>query len=163
MGGPFEPFSIDSEKVLPVTVLDGNFIDSRNALTPVELLTALPQITNVPLNEAIGGAAQARGDNANINMRGIGPANTLVLLNGRRLTPHPIASLTVSGLFEFSPNVNAFPTQGIDRIDGLRDGAAAIYGSGAIAGVINYIMKRDFSGTELRARFSVPEHAGGES
>jgi iron complex outermembrane receptor protein len=153
---------LEVEKVLPVTILDDDFMESRNAFTPVDLLTAVPQITNAPLNEATPGAAQARGDNANVNLRGIGVSNTLVLLNGRRLAPNPIASLiSVGGSLEFSVNVNSLPTRGIARIDILRDGASSIYGADAVAGVINDITKRDFYGTELFTRLGVPEHGGG--
>ena len=102
---------LEIEKVLPVTILDKDFIESRNALTPVELLTALPQITSVPLNETTQGSAQPRGDNANVNLRGIGIANTLVLLNGRRLAPHPIASPEgAASVLSLATNVNALPT-----------------------------------------------------
>jgi outer membrane receptor protein involved in Fe transport len=153
---------LDQEKVLPVTVFNIEQIEIRNALTPVEMLTALPQVTNVPLNESQNGGANSRGDNANVNLRGIGAGNTLVLLNGRRLAPHPVTS-NDGGVPAFYANVNQLPTQGIERIDILRDGASAIYGSDAVAGVINYISRRDLRGTELRTRWGVPEHGDGSS
>ncbi len=153
---------LDFEKVLPVTVFSRELMDVRNALTPVELLTALPQVTNIPLNESTAGGANSRGDNANVNLRGIGSANTLVLLNGRRAAPNPMTSPD-AGMLAFSVNVNQLPTQGIERIDVLRDGASAIYGSDAVAGVINYITRKDFRGTEIRTRFGVPEHGGGRN
>ncbi|MES2692529.1 MAG: TonB-dependent receptor plug domain-containing protein, partial [Verrucomicrobiota bacterium] len=153
---------LDIEKVLPVTVFSQDMIESRNALTPIELLTALPQITNVPLNESTSGGANSRGDNANINMRGIGATYTLVLLNGRRLAPHPATSPDAGQLASYV-NVNQLPTQGLERIDVLRDGASAIYGSDAVAGVINYLTRRDFRGTELRTRVGLPEHGSGQS
>lgn len=153
---------LDQEKVLPVTVFNIELIEARNALTPVEMLTALPQVTNVPLNETQNGGANSRGDNANINLRGVGAGNTLVLLNGRRIAPHPITS-NDGGVPAFYANVNQLPSQGIERIDVLRDGASAIYGSDAVAGVINYVTRRDFRGTELRLRFGVPEHGEGRS
>ena len=151
---------LDQEKIFPVTVFNIEQIEIRNALTPVEMLTALPQVTNVPLNESQNGGANSRGDNANVNLRGIGAGNTLVLLNGRRLAPHPVTS-NDSGVPAFYANVNQLPTQGIERIDVLRDGASAIYGSDAVAGVINYISRRDLRGTELRTRWGVPEHGYG--
>ena len=153
---------LDQEKVLPVTVFNLEQIEARNALTPVEMLTALPQVTNLPLNESQNGGANSRGDNANVNLRGIGAGNTLVLLNGRRLAPHPVTS-NDGGVPAFYTNVNQLPTQGIERIDVLRDGASAIYGSDAVAGVINYISRRDFRGTEVRTRFGVPEHGEGRN
>lgn len=153
---------LDQENVLPVTVIDRAAMEARDATTPVQLLTALPQITNVPLNESTSGGANTRGDNANVNLRGIGSGNTLVLINGRRVAPHPATSPD-AGALSFSVNVNQLPTQGVDRIDILRDGASSIYGSDAVAGVINYIMRREYQGTEVRYRTTVPEAGGGET
>src|SRR5215207_6563406 len=126
------------------------------------MLTALPQVTNVPNNESVTGGANARGDNANVNLRGIGAMFTLVLINGRRLAPHPVTTPD-AGQLAFSANVNQLPTQGIERIDVLRDGASSIYGSDAGAGVSNYITRKDFRGTELRTRIGLLEHGAGES
>jgi iron complex outermembrane recepter protein len=153
---------LEIEKALPVTVLSRDLIEARDALTPVELLTALPQVTNVPMNESSSGGANARGDNANINLRGIGTGNTLILLNGRRVAPHPMTSPD-AGQLAFSVNVNQLPTQGLERIDLLRDGASSIYGSDAVAGVINFITRRDFRGTAFRTRIGLPEHGAGET
>lgn len=148
---------LDMEKVLPVTVITKEAIEARNAFTPVDLLTSLPQVTNVPLNETQTGSSGARGDNASINLRNIGSGSTLILLNGRRLAPNPM-----SQALTHSVNVNHLPSQGIDHIEVLRDGASAVYGSDAIGGVVNYVMRRDFIGTELKVRYGVPEGGGGQ-
>ncbi len=153
---------LDQEKVLPVTVLSKDTLDLRNALSAVEVLTALPIVTNVPTNESQSGGAGVRGDGATINLRGLGAGNTLILLNGRRLAPHPITA-NDNGVNTFSPNVNQLPNQGISHIDVLRDGASSIYGSEAVAGVINYIMREDYRGSEFRLRYGMPEKSGGES
>ncbi|MBI5688514.1 MAG: TonB-dependent receptor [Verrucomicrobia bacterium] len=153
---------LDFEQVLPVTVFSKDLIEARNALTPVEMLMALPQLTSVPLNESTSGGANSRGDNANVNLRGIGATYTLVLLNGRRVAPHPTTSPDAGQMASYA-NVNQLPTQGLERIDILRDGASSIYGSDAVAGVINYRTRRDFRGTEVRTRIGVPEHGAGES
>ena len=92
----------------------------------------------------------------------VGAGSTLVLLNGRRIAPHPITS-NDGGVPAFYANVNQLPTQGLERIDVLRDGASSIYGSDAVAGVINYVTRRDFRGTDLRLRLGAPEHGGGEN
>lgn len=149
---------LETENVLPVTVLDQGAIEARNAVTPLEMLSSLPQITNAPLSEAGVGFGAARGDAATVNMRGIGASNTLILLNGRRLTPHP-----TSGTTTYAVNINQLPSQGLSRIDVLRDGASAIYGSDAVAGVINYITRSDFRGAQARMRYGVPEQGGGEN
>lgn len=149
---------LDVESALPVTVVTRETIEARNAITPVEMLTSLPQVTNVPLNESTQGSAGARGDVSAINLRGIGASNSLILLNGRRLVAHP-----TSGALNYSVNVNQLPTQGIGQIEVLRDGASSIYGSDAVAGVINYIMSRDFRGTEVKVRYGEPEAGGGSN
>lgn len=66
-------------------------LEVRDASQPSELLTALPQVTGLPGNRTATLGATARGDNASVSLRGIPSGNTLVLLNGRRLTPHPIS------------------------------------------------------------------------
>ncbi|MEJ0085072.1 MAG: TonB-dependent receptor [Pseudomonadota bacterium] len=144
--------------VLPMTVLSKDAMNLRDALTPVEILTSLPQVTGVPASEAPRGGSGARGDISTVSMRGLAASSTLVLLNGRRLTAHP----TTEDM-DFAPNVNQLPTQGLARIEVLRDGASSIYGSDAVAGVVNYITARDFEGTQGRLRYGAPEHPGGQN
>lgn len=147
---------LDLEKVVPVTVLNQDAITARGAFTPVDLLTSLPQVTNLPENETRTGSAGARGDNANINFRNLGATGTLILINGRRMAVNPM-----TGGLSQAVNVNQLPTQGIDRVEVLRDGASAIYGSDAVGGVVNYVMRRDVRGTELTLRYGEPEGKGG--
>ncbi len=154
---------LDIEKVLPVTIISQDTMTARNALTPIDLISALPQLTSVPFNEATSGGAGARGDVSTVSLRGIGSGGTLLLLNGRRLAPHPITAGDSTSGQGFSPNANQLPTQGIDHIDVLRDGASSVYGSDAVAGVLNYIMKQDFRGSEVRFRYGQPESRGGNS
>ena len=149
---------LDMEKVVPITVLDEDAMTARSALLPVDLLTSLPSVVNLPENETRLGSSGARGDNANINMRNLGATATLILVNGRRMAVNPMTA----GLSQ-AVNVNQLPTQGIERIEVLRDGASAIYGSDAVAGVINYVLKRDFNGAESTVKVGVPEAGGGES
>lgn len=153
---------LDAEKVLPVTVLDSEAIQASNSLTPIELLTRLPQLTDVPRNESQNGAASTRGDNANISLRGMGSGFTLIMLNGRRLAPAPLVS-NEAGIPGMSVNVNQLPMQGLARIEVLRDGASSIYGSDAIAGVVNFITDPDFLGTTVKTRFGAPEHGAGRT
>ncbi len=153
---------LDAEKVLPVTVLDREAIEASNSLSPVELLTRLPQLTDVPRNEASNGGANTRGDNANISLRGMGSGYTLILLNGRRVAPAPLVS-SEAGIPALSVNVNQLPVRGLARIEVLRDGASSIYGSDAIAGVVNFITDQSYRGTEVRMRFGAPEHGKGQT
>ena len=142
----------DQEKVLPVTLLGREQFEARDASEPADLLTMVPAVTGLPLNETATLGAQARGDDAAIAMRGLPSGDTLILLNGRRLAPHPIS--TVEGSVpSLSVNVNQLPNRGLDRVEVLRDGASAVYGTDAVAGVVNFITQRDFRGTELALRF----------
>lgn len=148
----------DMEKIAPVTVIDRSAMEARNAVLPSELLTSLPSVVNLPENETRLGSSGARGDNANINLRNLGATATLILIDGRRMAINPMTA----GLSQ-AVNVNQLPTRGIDRIEVLRDGASAVYGSDAVGGVINYVMRRDFAGSEISLRYGSPEHGGGES
>src|SRR5262249_53847435 len=80
---------------------------------------------------------------SSINLRGIGEGTTLILLNGRRMA---------SGFFGSTPDISALPLSAIERVEVLTDGASAIYGSDAIGGVVNFILRKDFDGFETRAR-----------
>jgi outer membrane receptor protein involved in Fe transport len=152
---------LDQEKVLPVTVLDRDMMEARDASQAADLLTALPQITGMPGNETATLGATARGDNSSISLRGIPSSNTLVLLNGRRLPPHPI-SQSEAGVPTLSTNVNQLPNRGLDRVEVLRDGASSIYGTDAVAGVVNYITRPDYNGTELALRYGITELGDGQ-
>jgi len=147
-----------NDGTVPVSVIGEEAMEVRAALLPVELLTSLPSVVNLPENETRLGSSGARGDNANINLRSMGATATLVLVNGRRMSINPMTA----GLSQ-AVNVNQLPTQGVDRIEVLRDGASSIYGSDAVGGVINYIMKREFDGIEASIRQGGTEHGGGAS
>ena len=152
---------LDQEKTLPVTVLDPQAMEARDASQASDLLNSLSQVTGMPGNETATLGATARGDNATVSLRGIPSSNTLVLLNGRRLPPHPI-SQGEAGVPTLSTNVNQLPNRGLDRIDVLRDGASSIYGTDAVAGVVNYITRRNFVGTELQLRYGQTKLSDGE-
>lgn len=146
----------DLESTVPLTVIDQAAMEVRNALLPSDLLMSLPSVVNLPENESRLGSSGARGDNANINLRNMGATATLILVNGRRMAVNPMTA----GLSQ-AVNVNQLPTQGIDRIEVLRDGASSIYGSDAVGGVINYVLKREFDGIEAGVRYGITEAGGG--
>ncbi len=145
---------------LPVTVVSPEQMALRDANTPADLLTSLPAITNVPVNDSNQGGAGARGDIAAVNLRGLGSGSTLVLLNGRRVAAHGISS-TESGVPELSVNVNVLPNVGLSRVDVLRDGASSIYGSDAVAGVINFVTDNTYVGDQVQLQSQVPEIGSG--
>ena len=150
----------DLEHVLPITVLGPEEMALRDAAQPSDLLTGLPEVTGLPGNERALGGAEARGDNANVSFRGLSSGNTLILLNGRRLAPHPISG-SEGGVPALSTNVNQLPNRGLTRIEVLRDGASSAYGTDAVAGVVNYVTRKNLRGTELSYRFAETNHRDG--
>lgn len=151
---------IDQETTLPVTVINADDLALRGVSTAAELFATLSIGGPITLDEGNTLGADARGDNNSINLRGIGSGNTLVLLNGRRMAPHPI-SQAESGVPSLSVNVNQLPAAAMARVEVLRDGASAIYGTDAAGGVVNSITRRNFDGLSLRTRSSVTQHGGG--
>lgn len=133
----------------PVVTLDREALDRRGFATVAETLVDLPQ------NYAGSGTARAllafsdpAGANSSaatgVNLRGLGPDATLTLVNGRRL-----AGTGSRGEFA---DVSALPSAAVERVDVLLDGASALYGSDAVAGVVNVILRRSFDGQETRVR-----------
>ncbi|QYM78517.1 TonB-dependent receptor [Horticoccus luteus] len=151
---------VDEEKMLPVSTFDTEDIDVRAAATPAEFFEYLPQAGEMPINEESTLGASARGDVASISLRSLGSANTLVLVNGRRMVPHPV-SQAESGVPSLAVNINSLPSAAIKRIEILRDGASAIYGADATAGVVNAILNTDADGTKLKVQGSVTQDGGG--
>lgn len=153
---------LEEEKALPVTIVTEEEIKLRGVVTPAELFASLPQAGRVPISESQASGADARGDIATVSLRGLGSGNTLVLLNGRRLAPHPISMPEGNfGVPSMGTNINVLPTAAIARIEVLRDGASAIYGTDATAGVVNTILRRDYQGFDLTTRFATTEQGGG--
>lgn len=135
---------------LPVTILDSDDIINTGAVTGDELLRSIPQVGDISFNNerSIGGVNDARGDVASINLRGIGTGNTLTLLNGRRLVLHP-GTQTENFVPVTTVNSNTLPVTGLRRLEVLRDGASALYGTDAVAGVVNYVLKKEVTQTQL--------------
>jgi iron complex outermembrane receptor protein len=135
-------------EALPITVIDSDELDAIGATDGDDLFRAIAQTGDVGFNDADtdnGGINNARGDVASIDLRAIGTGNTLTLLNGRRLVPHPGTQVE-----NFVPvttvNTNAIPTMGIRRVEVMADGAAALYGTDAVAGVVNTVLRSNFKG-----------------
>lgn len=144
---------------LPVSVIDQAQIDATGALSGDELFRAIPQAGDVTFNEANNAQTSnaARGDVNSINLRNLGVGNTLVLLNGRRLVQHPTSQAGDGNVPVLGYNANSLPVAGIERLEVLRDGAAAIYGADAVAGVVNTVTKSDFNGASIDYRFGLAE------
>lgn len=145
-------------EALPVTVIGAEDIAATGAISGDDLFRSIPQFGDVLFNDA-GTAANlngARGDVASINLRNLGTGNTLVLLNGRRVVPHP-GTQTENFVPVQTANTNALPVTGIRRVELLRDGAAAIYGTDAVAGVVNTVLETKFDGVRADAQFGLSE------
>ena len=126
----------------PVTILDRAEIEATGAASIGELLREMP-VATASASESAG-----RGNNgsANVALRGLSAVNTLVLINGRRVLANS-AGGTV--------DLNSIPFEAIERVEVLQDGASAIYGSDAIAGVVNIIMRRSFDGLQINGGYGV--------
>lgn len=148
-------------EALPVIVVGQDRLDAIGAVSGDELIRNIPQMGDVSFNP--GNNAQtsnaARGDVGSVNLRSLGVGNTLVLLNGRRIVTHPASQgLSDTGTVPvLSYNSNAIPTTGLERLEVLLDGAAALYGSDAVAGVVNTVLKNDYDGLRLQAQYGGAE------
>ncbi len=143
---------------LPVSVLGEDEISSIGASSMDEIIRTLPGSGNMSFgasgqNSVSFGVNGARGDVASINLRNLGAGNTLVLLNGRRLVHHSGTQTNEQTVPEQTININQIPVMGVSRIEILRDGAAAIYGTDAVAGVVNTILRDDYEGLEISSRY----------
>ena len=146
----------EAETASSVLVVNRADIERSGKSTVAELLQtlAVDNQGSVPTSFGNGFAAGASG----ISLRGLGTASTLVLLNGRRMAPYGLAD---DGQKVFA-DLNVIPTDAVERVEVLKDGASAIYGSDAIAGVVNIILRRDFQGTTVRGSLGITEEGDGE-
>ncbi len=146
--------------VLPVTIISAEDVDNLGIDSGDELLENMVEQGNNYFNEAeetSGGVNAARGDVGAYNLRNMGVGNTLVLLNGRRLVNNAGYQTELIGedfLPTMTVNSQAVPVLNLDRVEVLRDGASAIYGADAVAGVVNNVLDTDFVGMEVKFRTS---------
>jgi iron complex outermembrane recepter protein len=135
---------------LPVTVLSADQIQAVGAVSGDDLLRSVPAMGNVSFNPTNGQQTNnsARGDVSSIDLRGAGIGDTLVLLNGRRMVEYP-TSQSKGGVPLIAFNAESLPIASLDRLEVLRDGAGAIYGSDAVAGVVNAVTQTSFDGAKI--------------
>jgi iron complex outermembrane receptor protein len=143
----------DIETASPVTVISSDFIVQSGFTSVEEILSSQPSAAGMSLGSTSNNGS---GGSATVNLRGMGTQRTLVLLNGRRM----VASGTGA---DSSVDLNTIPVSMIQSIEILKDGASAVYGSDAIAGVVNIITKQDYQGTEITADGSITDKGDGES
>lgn len=144
---------------LPVTVVDQAQLSSVAATSGDDLFRSIPQMGDVSFNSSYlpNSSNSARGDVGSVNLRNLGVGNTLVLLNGRRVVAHPTSRADENLVPVLTYNTNAIPVNGLKRLEVLRDGAAALYGSDAVAGVVNTVLKDDFDGLTVEAQYGAAE------
>ncbi|GAB2862107.1 TonB-dependent receptor [Pseudoduganella ginsengisoli] len=142
---------IDGESALPVTVIKAEEFVSKGMTTVEEVLNSVSANQQVTVSSTSIGFDG--GGKSSANLRGLGDDRTLVLLNGRRLANHPFDGSSV--------DLYAIPFAALDRVEVLRDGASHIYGTDAVAGVINFITKRSFNGVSATAEAIAPQQTGG--
>lgn len=148
-----------SKSASPMIVLTQEELKKRGLSTVEDIIRSLPQGFSTvnaaaTLDNSIN-VLDARGQSA-ADLRGLGPENTLVLVNGRRRAS---SSSFNSGLV----NLNTIPVGAIERVEIVTDGASAVYGSDAVAGVINFILKKDYQGAETRVRQEIGANEGDSS
>ncbi len=141
----------DSEGALPVTVISRAELEASGAVTVAELVRNTTFSTSGQFRPQSGSSAQSF---AGVNLRGLGSNRTLVLIDGRRVAKAPNVG--------DSADMNSIPMAAVERIEILTDGASAIYGSDAIGGVVNVIMRKDFEGVHIMYGVTSPSVVGGD-
>lgn len=139
----------DTETVAPVTIITREQIEKSGRATIAEVLRELPINSAQSFSETSLNSFASGG--TGISLRGLGGLGTLVLFNGRRVANYPFAA----NLDETFVDLNQIPASVVERVEILKDGASAIYGSDAIGGVVNVIFRRDFRGLEIAGRGSM--------
>ena len=148
----------DVEAAMPVTIIQKAEIEAQGITSAEQLLQQLNTASSGPDSLAANSGVAPPGTRGNngvsgANLRGQGADATLVLLNGRRVAAHGLAGQVV--------DLNSIPFAAIERVEVLRDGASAVYGTDAIGGVINFITRNNYQGITLTAGADVTQEGGG--
>lgn len=147
----------NTETPSPVQVITRQEIDRTGKTTVAEYLQTLTADGSGSIPKTFGNGFAGGG--AGISLRGLGAGSTLVLLNGRRMATYGLAD---DGQKVFT-DLSTIPLDAVERIDVLKDGASAIYGSDAIAGVVNIILRSDFQGAILRGSYGTSGDGDGNA
>jgi iron complex outermembrane receptor protein len=137
----------DKEGSSPIAVMTAKQIAETGAANVAELLRSIPSMgTGTSIDITDGGFSRGA---STASLRGLGSSSTLVLLNGRRITASAYADPNQGKSAVY--DLNSIPISAVERVEVFKDGASAVYGSDAIAGVINFITKSDYQGLDLKA------------
>jgi iron complex outermembrane receptor protein len=147
-----------NNSALPLQIITNEEIQRNGINSPEQLLMHLPTNATGPDNlasnaDVVSGAQRGTNGLSSANLRGQGNAATLVLLNGRRVAAHGLSGSAV--------DVNQIPFSAMDRIEILKDGASAIYGTDAVGGVINFITRKDYEGVGLQGFTDITQRGNG--
>jgi len=153
--------------LLPVTVITSEEIDQMGIESGSDLIESIISQGENTLNEDQDSTVfSARGDNSGFNLRNFGVGNTLTLLNGRRMVNTAGYNTDFVGgsvVPVKSVNANEIPVGSVARVEVLRDGASAIYGADAVAGVVNTVLRDDYDGLTVRTKFTAFDHFAEEN
>jgi len=141
------------ESALPVQVITREDIE-RSGTTTVAEMMAQVSANIIGNNDRMTSLGAGVPGLSSVNLRGIGSGSTLVLLNGRRVANYAFDGGAV--------DVNSIPLSAVERVEILKDGASAIYGTDAIAGVVNFILRKDYQGVEVSATGAWTQQGGGD-
>lgn len=145
---------VDEETASPVFVMDAGTIANSGVQTLGDLMMRVPAISGAATNPQVnngGGTGES-----NVELRGLGAQRTLVLLNGRRI------NILGSNGTTSAVDINMIPVNMIDRVEVLKEGAGAVYGSDAIAGVVNFITKKNWEGADVSVEYGQTGKGDGE-
>jgi iron complex outermembrane recepter protein len=146
---------IEAETALPVQVIRREEIESSGATNVEQLLTRVAAATSGGSVSASMAAGATTGGLSSASLRGLSGTRTLILINGRRVSAFGAIGDSVS------VDVNSIPLAAIERVEVLKDGASAVYGSDAVAGVINFVLRRDYRGAEVGLEHGNSTQGGG--
>ena len=134
---------VDTESDAPITTLTREDIARTGATSVEELMRSVTAAQSSGSTAAASGSGATTGGISTLSLRGLGPSRTLILVNGLRSAPYgsPSDSIAV--------DIDSIPVSAIERIEILKEGAGAIYGSDAVAGVVNFVLRKNFTGTEV--------------
>ncbi|HEX3395236.1 MAG TPA: TonB-dependent receptor [Steroidobacteraceae bacterium] len=149
---------LDAVSALPVTVLKAEDISRTGATSAEDLFRYISAASSSGSTVQAQATGFQTGSISTISLRGLTSARTLILINGRRSAPYGGGSIGTAGN---SVDVSSIPVAAIERVEILKDGASAIYGSDAIAGVVNFILRDDFQGVDANVMAGTPVRAGG--
>lgn len=149
---------INAETALPVQILSSKDIARTGATNVEQLLQSISATSSAGSVVSVDATGTLTGGIQTISLRGLGSSRTLVLINGKRASVYGGGSVGAAGN---SVDIGAIPVGAIERVEVLKDGASAIYGSDAIAGVVNFILKSNYQGLDATATVGTPTQSGG--